>query len=256
MPKLLRSFNDLVRIGWNDFIQQWNQTILIASWLLFIPILLLAIILLSTSIPSPSTQWVIAVLDIIQAFFTLWIIIRIVKWYLAELHEDKSHAHEHEAVGALKALPQLLWITILKSLAILGGFLFAIFPGFWLNNLLNFSELAYLEDRQKGAQALHFSANLVKGRWWATFGRLFGIVLIWVLIYLGLYITISYLVFLISGFNADPSQLAQLTDPSLFRQNTIISAADNILQALCQIVLLPLFFAWQIRLYKSLKDSR
>jgi hypothetical protein len=73
---------------------------------------------------------------------------------------------------AARRLPSVLWVLILTTLAILGGFVALIIPGLYLAVALYFSEPALLFEDMRGRAALQRSFQLVKGRWWPTCGVL------------------------------------------------------------------------------------
>lgn len=75
--------------------------------------------------------------------------------------------------GTGKLLGALL-VGILAGLAILGGTILLIIPGIIFFVWFSFSVYAYLHEGLGGTSALKRSKQLVKGYWWAVFGRLLG----------------------------------------------------------------------------------
>ena len=74
----------------------------------------------------------------------------------------------------LKAWPYLgsfAWISLLTSLAVLGGFILFIIPGIIFSVYFLFSKYVLFFEDKKGNLALIRSAQLVQGNWWAVFGR-------------------------------------------------------------------------------------
>jgi hypothetical protein len=78
-----------------------------------------------------------------------------------------------ESLGfAMKRLHSVLWVSILVGLAVIGG-VFLIFVGaIWLGVAFSLALPALLLENKKGTDALGRSYNLIKGRWWRTFGLL------------------------------------------------------------------------------------
>ena len=73
---------------------------------------------------------------------------------------------------ALKHVPSLLLLTLLYILGIVGGTLLFILPGIWLYIAWAFALPVLLVEGARGRSALGRSFELVKGRWWRTFGVL------------------------------------------------------------------------------------
>jgi MFS family permease len=66
--------------------------------------------------------------------------------------------------------PSLLLITVLFGLGVLLGTLALIVPGIWLYLAWSFAIPVLLVEGLRGRKALGRSFELVKGRWWRTFG--------------------------------------------------------------------------------------
>jgi len=71
---------------------------------------------------------------------------------------------------ALKLSPALLLLTLLYAFGIGLGTLLLIAPGVWLYIAWAFAVPALLVEGHRGRKALGRSFELVKGRWWRTFG--------------------------------------------------------------------------------------
>src|SRR5581483_3156420 len=70
------------------------------------------------------------------------------------------------------------WVYVLVALALLVGFVVFIIPGIIFMVWFVFAGYVFLWEGKKGTQALMASKELVKGYWWAIFGRLLLIMLI------------------------------------------------------------------------------
>jgi hypothetical protein len=73
---------------------------------------------------------------------------------------------------ALRLAPSLLLLTLLYVLGLLLGFVALILPGVWLSVAWAFATPALLVEGLRGRRALGRSFQLVRGRWWRTFGVL------------------------------------------------------------------------------------
>ncbi|HEU4976206.1 MAG TPA: hypothetical protein VFT50_14025 [Baekduia sp.] len=66
-----------------------------------------------------------------------------------------------------------LWLMILILLGLVAGFLACVVPGVWLAIAWSVAMPVLLVEGRHGVPALRRSAELVRDRWWATFGKLF-----------------------------------------------------------------------------------
>jgi hypothetical protein len=73
---------------------------------------------------------------------------------------------------ALHRLGSLVWLSILMSLGVTLGFVLCLVPGIWLAVAWSLAFVALVAEDLSGTRALRRSFNLVRGRWWATFGVL------------------------------------------------------------------------------------
>jgi hypothetical protein len=71
---------------------------------------------------------------------------------------------------ALKHVPSLLWLALLYGLGVVLGLILLILPGIWLYVAWPFAMPALLIEGRRGRAALGRSFQLVRGRWWRTFG--------------------------------------------------------------------------------------
>jgi len=72
----------------------------------------------------------------------------------------------------LQRLGPLVWLSILMSLGLSLGFVLCVVPGIWLAVGWSLAFVALVAEDLSGSRALRRSFNLVRGRWWATFGVL------------------------------------------------------------------------------------
>jgi len=75
-------------------------------------------------------------------------------------------------VSARGKIGSFFWVMLLRSLIVAAGFIFFIIPGIIFSFWFSLSEYAFVFEDKKGMQALWRSKELVKGYWWAVFGRL------------------------------------------------------------------------------------
>jgi hypothetical protein len=73
---------------------------------------------------------------------------------------------------AVNRLGSLVWLSILMGLGLTLGFALCLAPGIWLAVAWSLAFVALVAEDLSGTRALRRSYNLVRGRWWATFGVL------------------------------------------------------------------------------------
>ncbi len=73
---------------------------------------------------------------------------------------------------ALQRLGSLVWLSILMGIGLTLGFALCIVPGVWLAVAWSLAFVALVAEDLNGSSALRRSYELVRGRWWATFGVL------------------------------------------------------------------------------------
>ncbi len=73
---------------------------------------------------------------------------------------------------ARQRLASLLWLSIMSAALLFVGFLLFIVPGIWLLVALSTAVPALMFEGISPFRALGRSLELVRGRWWATFGAL------------------------------------------------------------------------------------
>lgn len=73
---------------------------------------------------------------------------------------------------ALSRFGSLVWIAVLTSVLVFLGFLALVIPGIYLAVAWFLAAPARLTEDVKGWSALRRSRQLVRGRWWPTFGTL------------------------------------------------------------------------------------
>lgn len=74
---------------------------------------------------------------------------------------------------ALSRVGSIIWVSILVGLTIAVGLILFVVPGIWLFGMLFASVIVVVAENLRSSSAMSRSWNLVKGKWWHTFGTLF-----------------------------------------------------------------------------------
>ena len=246
MSRLL-SISELIHESWSAYAKYWHKSLHISAWFLLLPaISFLAVV--ATRASADTSEVLFGVLSIIRFIMVIWVTVRLYRWLLTE--EKHIPEPEHEGRTAWSLVLPLLWTSLLKGLAIAGGFMLFVFPGIWIAVLLQFSELFLLGDGYRGTQAIAASYALVKGRWWEVFWRL----VVPGALFLTLSIVLIGAISTILGFIAGAGKIDTIL--SVTGSNPLIDSSRQLIEGLTQMIFLPLFLVWQIKLFRSLKESQ
>jgi len=253
MPQPLISARDLVVTSWKQFLQDWKQTLEISVWLIAPGAIMLAGAYAARPFTDAATAQISsAVFEAIGFFLTLVITMRL---ELFVLRKDRVRSTLPKDLKPItkELIFSFLFIALIELAAIVGGLVAFVLPGIWLAVALMFSRYAFLEDGTRGIKALEASFALVKKRWWEVFWRTVACSLVFTpLIVLALF-AITMIISAIAG--AD--QAALIFHPSdAVPIDPIAKAIRYTLESIVQVILLPLFVTWQVKLFHALKDSR
>lgn len=134
--------------------------------------------------------------------------------------------------GRTKYFWPLFVVSILVFLFVFLWSLLLIIPGLIFAVYYSFAGWALIFEGHKGRKALQRSKELVKGYWWAVFGR-----------YVALYLAI-FLVLLLFGM------VAAVTPGEAFQ------AGISTIKQIVSLLITPLFFAYSYLLYKDLLEIK
>ena len=183
---------------------------------------------------------VASILDLIIA---VWISIILVK--IIDALEEKQPIDLAEfQKQSLQLFSPIVTVALLQFLTVLAGCVLLLVPGIIFMVWYVFSQLSVVLDGQLGKNALRFSHNLVRGRFFQVVSRLItGPVLI-ALCYSIVFGIFLALLGIIIGF-----------DPTKILESQEIPAWVNLLESAFEIFLVPLFTVYMTLLYKELKKN-
>ncbi len=138
-------------------------------------------------------------------------------------------------------LGSILWLALLQTLCLFGATLLLILPAIYLSLGFMFASLCLLDQGETGTNALATSLDLIRGRWWSTWWRIFaGIFLIMVPTVL-----VSSLLFGILGAVAGVDAV-KATHP-------LVASAQTLFQGAIQTIVVPLVILFEVNVYRALK---
>jgi hypothetical protein len=248
MSKPLISPGQLIADGWRLFARNFKPLFKISAWFMVGPVVMVITTLLIPFLPVTGMVLYFAAF-IANIILSVWTTIRLIQFLLAQ---NRGKVLESTASKvALGLFWAFVWIGIARFWATLGGFFLLVLPAFWLAVLFSFAEYHLVEDGKRGLQALAASADLVKGRWWGVFGRKLLLIVIVFVAVLVAFFAVTLLVgtsitgLMKTGGSASASTVAPLMVLLL-----------TILQVVAIAVFTPLLYAWDVKLFHSLKDTR
>jgi hypothetical protein len=97
----------------------------------------------------------------------------------------------------------LIWLGILSTVLVTIGFVLLVIPGIWLLVAISVAVPALMLEGVTGFKAMRRSMDLVDTRWWATFGRLLAVFL--------LYGVLSFVIGAIVGALTDALSVTNVT---------------------------------------------
>jgi Membrane domain of glycerophosphoryl diester phosphodiesterase len=144
---------------------------------------------------------------------------------LTDAYLDTDTTWQQSLQFAFKRFWSLLWISLITAVTVVLGSCLCYVPGIWLGVSFALAVPAMLLESERGFKAIGRSFNLVKGRWWGTFGTL-----------ITAYLLITVIVYGLSLF----IQLVLLHGNGSFTTTQITSALS---QAIAYILALPFLAA-------------
>jgi len=183
---------------------------------------LVGVIILATMPALAPLTFLLMLVSIVLTFF---VTIAMVKAVANETMTDWKKAFNESK--------SLFWpyflASILVGIVILIGFVLFIIPGIYLSIALGFYYFTLILENKRGWDSAQASKDLVKGYWWAVFGRilLFAIV-------------IAVIAGILGG-------IVEILDSEIL---------SGVLSALINIVVTPFGVAFSYLIYKSLKSAK
>lgn len=255
VTKSLISISELLEKSWSHV--QTHSSVLMkrSSWFIILALASFLLHVIAYALPE-SISPILRLLDgiVIQLIGTTWVTLRITQ---ALLSQETGNARIDKPSRRL--LASYLLVTIFVGLATLGGSIVFLFPGIWLGVALSFAPFFLIEDDRRGTQALAASADLVKGRWWATFVRLALPSFVILCLFFLVNNLLNGLVSLIAGYNpADivAEYAAQFWWSAPPRQVLFALGANQAISAIALAFFTPLFISLSTQLFHDLKKTK
>lgn len=135
-----------------------------AAWLL-LPYAALVLLHLTG---DPTGGFLASLFLVVQAFLIVWMML-LFPLTAYEIARGKKRLSLHALQQKLqRLLPSVVFVALLETAVVFGGLVLLIIPGLIFTIWFMFATLSVLFDETKGMQALSFSRELVRGRFWQT----------------------------------------------------------------------------------------
>jgi hypothetical protein len=251
--KPLLAYGELLGSGWDQFTRDWKSNLelsirfLGASFLGFIATLLSSPLPKAGAIVLQTVATLVAAAIIAHTTLVLTDVIR-----KRDAGDEKAR---YDDVRGRALFWPFVWIMVLRALAVVGGLAIFLLPGIWLSIAFTFAPIILLDSGLRGTQALAASHELVKGRWWQTFGR--TLVSGFLVGFLAALITMLLVVLigLFVGFDK-AFALAAAGQTMGGMQVSMAEGLQGVLSGIVQAIFLPLAVIYQVKIYHSLKKTR
>lgn len=253
--------------SWHAVKTEWAATLKYTLGMMFVPFLLFVPLLIVTILivgPEELNRNPLPLLPsyAVMILAMMWFWIGLVK-YLMNKSMPGSTKGNWPTMGELG---NLIIVGILSCLAIVAGLVLFILPGIWIGVMLGFAMYFVLQDKKNPIEALGASWNLVKGRWWATFARLFVPNLVYQLV-LGAIVWAVIMIFVAIGFGIvglgsamsqrgeDLAAFFATAGPGLLGLLGLFVLVMLVLQFVMTIVLYIAQVSISVETYKSLREN-
>lgn len=229
---------ELIVQSFQDYKKEAPILIGYSAWLL-LPFA--AFVLLSTLPTSPVIQVMAFFLMIAELFLLVWIMIILSLYAFAHIHGHEKNIGVFSKKGRALIAP-LLTVILLQILVLAGGFLLFVIPMFIFAVWFGLSQLTVIFENRRGINALFASRALIQGRFWQAAGLLIG----------GTFIILFVYSFILSLIISAYAALQNLDPVDLLVGE--LPLWINILEAVGEILLLPLLAIYLTRVYVALKE--
>jgi hypothetical protein len=170
-PTAVSSIHTLVKSALHATLNQWGLVVLLA-----VPLLLLTL-LAELDFRFTADMRLMGLFSGLSIVVFLWYLINImVVLYLVSRRSDLEKTTYLEGFHwAKRNFFGIFFVYLLTVLAVWGGFMLFIIPGFFLLISLYFSQYIFVLEGKRGMAALLRSREIVKGRWWTVLKKVIGL---------------------------------------------------------------------------------
>jgi len=173
MPQLIGP-GDLIAVSWDNFRKNFRAYAEMVVWIVVLSVLQWTILEITQSLVSHRLEqlFLYVLLSIPASLAFLAVTASMIDITIKGLTNKKVDVRESLHHGFHRLLA-LLWVSILTSVAIFFGLFLFVIPALIFFTWFKFAPYHAVADDIGGSAAMSASRNLVTGRWWAVFLRVF-----------------------------------------------------------------------------------
>lgn len=184
---------DQIVAAWTWFAANWKKLVLIV--LVGLAPSIVSTIFIIFASPALDFTWSVYHVASIGLLGLGWLIISIIfaiysslATYLYILRDDPAMSVTDAFQAANGRVGAYFSVTVLVGLMVLLGIILLIVPGIYFGVIYAFALVIVLQEKKTASEAMKESKRLVRGYWWAMFGRfaLYGIVVWAAMLLLGM----------------------------------------------------------------------
>jgi hypothetical protein len=159
----------LIKESFETFTEKKNLQIFVLTFILLVPFQIALYFL--DGVKNNSTIWIIVVLNLF--YVICYLLTQLAGIFVVKkvVDKDTDISFKNVLLFVKKNLWKFFLLEVLVFLAVLGGFILLIIPGIVLSVWFSFSCFIFVDQRLGIKASMGKSRNLVKGRFWAVFGR-------------------------------------------------------------------------------------
>lgn len=210
------------------------------------------IVLIASVFAAPFILSLMQIFRILPSFSIIWSLIAGILSYLATIgliyvliKNDESKKNVESVFNAgLHYFFPALWINVLATVAMIGGYVLFVVPGIIISLLLSFALYVFISEDARGMNALIKSWHYVKGSVWELLGKL---------AYFGIFLFILFMVLGIVAVFFGHNEINPLTGKVIFIQSYL---AQVIYQVFSVFFVTPLGLMYSLSIFKSLSTSK
>lgn len=250
--KPLLPYGELLGSGWDQFIRDWKINLELS--IRFLGASLLGFIATLISSPLPPAGAMVLRLIAVLAGGAIIAHTTLVLTDVIRKRDAGDLKAKHDDTRGLTLFWPFIWIMILRSLAVAGGLIVFVLPGIWMSVVFAFAPIVLLDNNTRGTRSLAASHELVKGRWWQTFGRILASGFMTGLLMMLVMLVLVMVIGLFVGFNKSFALAAGGSNIGM--QVSLTDGLQGVLSGIVQAVFLPLGLIYLVKIYHSLKKTK
>ena len=252
MPTKLLDPYEIVAGSWKNLLKHWRVYAEFTVWFIFLSIVFWAFGVLTRSLIADKflSNLLFSLMTLPLSLLTGVLIAAVIDATAKSLQGQRPDVRDSLMIGAHKLIP-FIWVSILMSLALIGGFVLVLVPALIFAVWFAFATDFLIVDGVRGSGALRKSKALVAGRWWAV---LFRIIIPWLFFYFAAKFALALFYLLLGAVLGDPGMFFGAI-PDIFAVPNLHLLVTTVAPQVFYGLTLPLYAAANLILWFNLKKN-